>query len=535
MAQGKLDEAVRLAEDLVDKDPNNQDLKHLLAVALVKAADDRHIPRMADPDWNEACSVTLAYYYQAASNDPTLPRIYTGILRVVESAGRTPDYPMAPDQFGAAARVVDAWKRAVQGKPELAKDMAAAEAVAWLAASAGESVLAADLRPDWVDAQLAAGFELADKGQFPEAEKYYGRARKLAPTRSDVLVLAALLGEDVPRLETEVVLDVPLPEKTQPDRALVRGGKVFFSAVSSDKFWIYRLEPDGASPEPVVLATGLGRSFDVSADGTKLAYGVGQEWNSPWEVRVQDLRDGATKTVAKTTGPVRGLAWSPDGLRLAFASYSGLFVVNGDGSGQSLINEAKAVNDEMGSVPANPAWFKDGRRLVFGEVLYEGAGGIYVHDFRTGLTTELCGPETMNASLSPSGKQILYTMVSYGSSQESRALILNVQSKEVKSVTSGQAASFSGVWSPDGRYALITMGTTGSVDMVRVGREHYSLWAYDPQSGEARLVPGIPSGQTLSLWVQTWSDDNVIYAFAYRTAQGPGSDYAYRLLGLKIK
>ncbi|MHB8757310.1 MAG: tetratricopeptide repeat protein, partial [Bacillota bacterium] len=59
MAQGKLDEAVRLAEDLVDKDPNNQDLKHLLAVALVKAADDRHIPRMADPDWNEACSVTL--------------------------------------------------------------------------------------------------------------------------------------------------------------------------------------------------------------------------------------------------------------------------------------------------------------------------------------------------------------------------------------------------------------------------------------------------------------------------------------------
>lgn len=428
IAQSKFDEAVNLAEDLVARDPDDPDAKHILAVALVADAD-----RMVVTD-DESGRVKAAYYFEAISNDPGHPGICTGLLGLAETGQPSLDYPARASRFDVAPRAVAGWKNAVVTNPDLAKDEAVVSAVARLAAMAGERTLAADLRPDWLDAQMAAALDLIAGGERDRAKTYYGRAAKLDDHRTDVLVLGSLLGAPVPEMSAETVLDVTLPEHVRPGQILARAGSIYFSVENegAQGAAIYRTFPGipgAASPPestvPEMIAEAGSPWFDVSADDATLAFGTGSDWGKPWEVTTLNLDTGTRAVLARTTGPVRGLAWSPDGRYLAYASQSGLFLVSSDGTGPRRLLEAKAAKSESGSVPAWPRWFGDGRRLLFGEVLWEGAGGTFIGDTVTGEVTELHRAETAHAYPSPDGRRVILTTAFYGASEESRAEIVS--------------------------------------------------------------------------------------------------------------
>jgi len=74
--------------------------------------------------------------------------------------------------------------------------------------------------------------------------------------------------------------------------------------------------------------------------------------------------DGAAQT-APTAGAVSGMdpAWSPNGLRLAFAGFRdgtpGIFVMNADGSALTRLTRSPSWD-------AHPTWSADGRRIAFG-------------------------------------------------------------------------------------------------------------------------------------------------------------------------
>ena len=73
--------------------------------------------------------------------------------------------------------------------------------------------------------------------------------------------------------------------------------------------------------------------------------------------------DGSGVRRLRRAGPlVGGVAWSPDGHRLAFVTYEngadgGLYVMNADGSGRVRVSDVTAAT--------RPSWSPDGRKMAF--------------------------------------------------------------------------------------------------------------------------------------------------------------------------
>lgn len=206
----------------------------------------------------------------------------------------------------------------------------------------------------------------------------------------------------------------------------------------------------GASAGGMDLGSGplQGRiAFDhpyLDRDGT--AYG--------YSVFVVDA-DGGTARNVRPGSRGFGARWSPDGRRLAFLRLGGVWVVNGDGSGERLLARVQA--------PAFPIWSPDGRRIAF-----------QVGD-RTGLKTRLAVVNTdgsgfrtlANADASamwPNGEPSWSPDGDWIAFRRGGAIrVVQVDGSEQRLVSRcvGRAC-LDPRWSPDGRWLLFT-GNEGIV------------------------------------------------------------------------
>ena len=123
------------------------------------------------------------------------------------------------------------------------------------------------------------------------------------------------------------------------------------------------------------------RGIAWSPDGTRLAYslivsrgGNGAVWTGSEAdagMHVLDLRTGATTLIAPcpraTCGEIDDPAWSPDTSQIAYARSGAIWIMNADGTG------ARSVATTPGS--GSPSWSPDGQSLVFAaESTFDGSG-----------------------------------------------------------------------------------------------------------------------------------------------------------------
>jgi Tol biopolymer transport system component len=120
---------------------------------------------------------------------------------------------------------------------------------------------------------------------------------------------------------------------------------------------IYVVDVDG-SGDPRRLVAGWADALAWSPNGRWLAY-VRWNYDERTELRLVDLRSGRGRTlaVAASIDQRKGLAWSPDGRRLALADPSGLrlFTLAGGKTRRLLRTPSASVS-----------WSPDGRQLVVG-------------------------------------------------------------------------------------------------------------------------------------------------------------------------
>jgi len=192
------------------------------------------------------------------------------------------------------------------------------------------------------------------------------------------------------------------------------------------------------SPRGFRLATGTDGVFEGLAEGR------------PREViAVRDSRGSILRRIPTPGRPITGLAWSGDGLRLAYNSVSPIYLVGRDGRGERFYR--RAGGDHV-------AWSRQGRLAWTNRV-----GRLFVTDRsrrRVRKLPVLAGPPRW----SPGGRRLAYI-----TGRDNRLEIIDAEGSGRKVISRRCSADDEGVaWSPDGGQILCA-NLRGDLLAIRLG------------------------------------------------------------------
>lgn len=237
------------------------------------------------------------------------------------------------------------------------------------------------------------------------------------------------------------------------DPAAFNSGRIAY--VTGGATWT--VSPDGSSPLKVASsayypAWSRGRTAlavsDRDGNGSSLSY-------ISYTGGRFALTTGPSGTQNGDTSPT----WSPDAGQVAFgrmningsAEYSGIWVVNKDGSGLHRIASSACMNRE-------PSWSPDGQRIVFwssrnhcGTNPGETATGEYelyiVNADGTFLRRLGTAPNTASPAFSPDGQQIAFASDRSGGWE---IYVMSAEGGEETRITTSPGDDVDPTWSPDG-------------------------------------------------------------------------------------
>ncbi len=249
----------------------------------------------------------------------------------------------------------------------------------------------------------------------------------------------------------------------------------------------------------VTTDPGLELDPALSPDGRTIAYVAG----SPGQMRIylKELAGGrAVPLTEEGSGDSqRWPQWSPDGARIVFQAGRSSLVSRKDSVGSLYLASplAGSARRLSASVPGgqafSPSWSPDGSRIVFA-----GFEGLYTmavdHDDTPRLL--VAGAELHSASWSPDATQIAYVSrgwlftfgaESLGNVETSAIKVLTLATGRVTEITNGSALETNPVWMPDSRTLLFVSSRGG-------GRDVYSVrLAADgrPENDPERVTSGV--------------------------------------------
>ncbi|MEU6797718.1 PxKF domain-containing protein [Nonomuraea wenchangensis] len=214
-------------------------------------------------------------------------------------------------------------------------------------------------------------------------------------------------------------------------------GKIYYLVGEN----IYSGNPDGTGSTPVVQGPEYECAVDAFPDAQRIVFA---RCYDPAELYVANA-DG-TGITQLTTGSGfnrRGLAVSPDGSKIAYASTDGLKVINADGTDPVTLVEGDA---------SQPAWSPDGSKIAYVskmDVYTRNADGTNPQK----LTTQFVTGASTRPDWSPDGTKILYIQSQMGPPPV--VWVMNADGSDKRMLI---AIATSAVWSPDGMKILFNSG-----------------------------------------------------------------------------
>jgi Tol biopolymer transport system component len=228
----------------------------------------------------------------------------------------------------------------------------------------------------------------------------------------------------------------------------------------------------------VTTEAGLELDPAISPDGRTIAYAAG----SPGSMRIYIRQIVGGRMVPLTeeqlAGGQRWPQWSSDGARILFQTGRvGVATRSQEGSGalyvaRPLGGVARRITAAVPrGIAVAPAWSPDERHIAFG-----GADGLYIVGADTPDSPALivAEPEVHAPAWSPDGRRVAFVSrgiyftfgeESLGNVSTSTIFVVDVASKAVTRVTSGNWLDTNPVWMPDGRALLFISSRGGGRDV----------------------------------------------------------------------
>jgi TolB protein len=133
---------------------------------------------------------------------------------------------------------------------------------------------------------------------------------------------------------------------------------------------LYVMKADGSRRRRLTRLRNA-RSPAWSPNGAAIAFTHRPEKGANREIFVLTLKTGKLRRLTKTEVDESSPNWSPDGRRIAYARWDGVFVMNADGSGQRNLTHRPAAD-------GGPVWSPGGELVAFASDRGGGAPYIYI-------------------------------------------------------------------------------------------------------------------------------------------------------------
>jgi dipeptidyl aminopeptidase/acylaminoacyl peptidase len=238
---------------------------------------------------------------------------------------------------------------------------------------------------------------------------------------------------------------------------------------------------------------------EFSPDGKFVAYAVvrfdhpGRPWGQLW---VLDVASGKSTRIGGEGDASGGPVWSPDGRWIAYdgavEGKHGLAIVHPDGSGATFLAEASGTNAALPGQGADVTWSPDSKQIAF--------------------ISATPGPETADASGDPMViTRYLYKpdagegMTHFNDNRRLHIFTVDVASKSVKQMTTGNNYEHSIDWSPRGDEIVFVSDRSPETDQFF----NYDLFALKVGDGSIRRITATENAE----YDPKWSPDGKMIAF----------------------
>lgn len=261
--------------------------------------------------------------------------------------------------------------------------------------------------------------------------------------------------------------------------------KIAYSALTGKKNAkaIYITDIDGYNNQRITKDSSLNLGPSWSPDGGKLAFASYQKGNP--EIFVADLAAGTVKQVTKHNGMSITPAWYNDGHTIYYSSSLGnsteIFAIDSQNSNPRQITSAGGIN-------IAPRFSKDGGTLVYSSTR---AGRLHVYKEPVGggsaQRLTFVGVHNDSPDISPDGLKIVFCGQDAGAFD---IFIMNSDGTNIQRLTINSGSNEHPRWSPDGRYIVFSSTRTGGAalymmrsdgsNQVRISQGNGSLPDWGP-------------------------------------------------------